>query len=68
MPAVIRVVKGDIATLDVDAVVNAANTTLLGGGGVDGARYGDFCRNPRRSRKSCFVATQERILRLTKSS
>ena len=37
MPTVIRVVKGDITTLDVDAVVNAANTTLMGGGGVDGA-------------------------------
>src|SRR2546425_10231032 len=65
----VRVVVGDITTQDTDAIVNAANASLLGGGGVDGAihRAGgpkilEECREIRRTRFPNGLPTGEAVI------
>lgn len=63
------VALGDITRLDVDAIVNAANATLLGGGGVDGAIHDaggpailEACREIRRTQYPQGLPTGEAVI------
>jgi O-acetyl-ADP-ribose deacetylase (regulator of RNase III) len=65
----VLVLVGDITAQDVDAIVNAANSTLLGGGGVDGAihkrggpRILEECKEIRRTRYPQGLPTGEAVL------
>lgn len=59
---IIQLIQGDITKIEVDAIVNAANTSLMGGGGVDGAIHKaggkailEDCMKIRNERGGCAV-------------
>src|SRR5437773_3118156 len=65
----VRIVVGDITKQDVDVIVNAANSSLLGGGGVDGAIHGaggpeilEECREIRRTRFPAGLPAGEAVI------
>jgi O-acetyl-ADP-ribose deacetylase len=65
----VRILQGDITKQNVDVIVNAANSTLLGGGGVDGAIHAkggpqilEACREIRRTRYPHGLPTGEVVL------
>src|ERR1700741_4596329 len=58
----VRILQGDITKQNVDVIVNAANSTLLGGGGVDGAIHAEAGREIRRTRYPHGLPTGEVVL------